>query len=67
MAVDIRVLCAPSKSSLAQNGKACQMKSWDPSQELFNRLLEWLDADRDAAGEKYETIRRHLIKNKGSV
>lgn len=38
------------------------MKNWDPSQELFNKLLEWLDSDRDAAAEKYEAIRRRLIK-----
>jgi DNA-directed RNA polymerase specialized sigma24 family protein len=28
----------------------------------FNLLLAWLDPDRDAAGEKYEAIRRSLVK-----
>ncbi len=30
--------------------------------ETFSRLLGWLDADREAAGEKYERIRSKLIK-----
>ena len=30
--------------------------------ESFSRLLAWLDADREAAGEKYEQIRLSLIK-----
>ncbi len=35
------------------------MADW--SQEDFNRLLAWLDPDRDRAGERYERIRRKLI------
>jgi DNA-directed RNA polymerase specialized sigma24 family protein len=31
-------------------------------QAEFDRLLEWLDPDRQRAGEKYESIRRKLIK-----
>jgi DNA-directed RNA polymerase specialized sigma24 family protein len=31
------------------------------TQESFERLLGWLDADRDRAGERYESIRRRLI------
>lgn len=30
--------------------------------EQFDSLLEWLDPDRERAGEKYETIREGLIK-----
>jgi DNA-directed RNA polymerase specialized sigma24 family protein len=30
--------------------------------EPFDELLAWLDHDRDRAGEKYESIRRSLIK-----
>jgi RNA polymerase sigma factor (sigma-70 family) len=37
-------------------------KKWVLSQEDFDRLLAWLDADRERAGEKYEEIRRKLIK-----
>jgi len=37
-------------------------KSEPPSQEEFNRMLEWLDPDRERAGEKYELIRAKLIK-----
>jgi DNA-directed RNA polymerase specialized sigma24 family protein len=32
------------------------------SQEGFDQLLSWLDPDRDQAGNKYEAIRRRLIK-----
>lgn len=37
-------------------------KSWDFSQEEFDALLDWLDADREKAGIKYEQIRQRLIK-----
>lgn len=32
------------------------------TQEPFNNLLEWLDADRAAAGQKYETLRSGLVR-----
>lgn len=35
---------------------------WTPTQEHFDMLLAWLDADRERAGEKYEDIRHSLIK-----
>jgi DNA-directed RNA polymerase specialized sigma24 family protein len=39
------------------------MKSkWDMTQEAFERLLTWLDPDREQAGRKYERIRLQLIK-----
>jgi DNA-directed RNA polymerase specialized sigma24 family protein len=31
------------------------------TQESFDRLLRWLDPDRERAGAKYETIRRRLV------
>ena len=34
----------------------------DLTQEAFERLLAWLDPDRDRAGLRYEEIRSHLIK-----
>ena len=37
-------------------------KTWVLTEELFEDLLAWLDPDRDVAGEKYENIRRGLIK-----
>ena len=37
-------------------------KSEPPSQEELNRMLDWLDPDRERAGEKYELIRARLIK-----
>ena len=37
-------------------------KEWVLTQEAFERLLDWLDSDRDRAGKKYETVRLRLIK-----
>jgi DNA-directed RNA polymerase specialized sigma24 family protein len=37
-------------------------KKWVLTQEAFDALLGWLDADRDCAGRKYEQIRLKLIK-----
>jgi len=32
------------------------------TKELFDALLEWLDPDRDTAGQRYETIRGGLVR-----
>lgn len=37
-------------------------KEWALTQKAFDQLLAWLGPDRELAGEKYEEIRRHLIK-----
>lgn len=37
-------------------------KDWILTQELFDELLSWLNADRERAGQDYEDIRRRLIK-----
>ena len=37
-------------------------KKWNITQEAFARFLTWLHPDPDQAGEKYEEIRRRLIK-----
>src|SRR5258707_5663204 len=37
-------------------------KEWMLSQDALDTLLAWLDADRDRAGQKYESIRLRLIK-----
>jgi DNA-directed RNA polymerase specialized sigma24 family protein len=37
-------------------------KEWVLSQDALDTLLAWLDADRDRAGQKYESIRLRLIK-----
>jgi DNA-directed RNA polymerase specialized sigma24 family protein len=37
-------------------------KERDPTQEEFANLLNWLAADRDTAGRKYESIRAGLVK-----
>lgn len=33
-----------------------------PSQEAFDKLLEWLDPDREQAGKSYQQIHARLIK-----
>lgn len=38
------------------------MKTGGPTQEDFEKLLRWLDADRDKGGEKYEKIRLRLVR-----
>jgi DNA-directed RNA polymerase specialized sigma24 family protein len=35
---------------------------WTLTREPFDALLAWLDPDREQAGQKYEDIRRRLIK-----
>lgn len=37
-------------------------KDWTPTKKHFDTLLDWLDSDRERAGEKYEDIRQSLIK-----
>jgi len=37
-------------------------KEWVVTQQAFDRLLDWLDADRENAGSKYEKIRVRLTK-----
>lgn len=38
------------------------MNKGGPTQENFEKLLRWLDPDRDKAGERYEKIRLRLIR-----
>ncbi len=44
------------------NSQQPPKKEWEPTEDDFSRFLAWLDPDRDKAGEKYEDIRRKLIK-----
>jgi DNA-directed RNA polymerase specialized sigma24 family protein len=37
-------------------------KEWALTQEAFDKMLAWLDPDRDRAGRRYEEIRHRLIK-----
>lgn len=39
-----------------------QQKQQAMDSQAFDRLLSWLDQDRDRAGERYEQIRSRLIK-----
>lgn len=38
------------------------MPQGGPSKEAFDKLLRWLNPDRDKAGEKYEQIRFRLVR-----
>jgi DNA-directed RNA polymerase specialized sigma24 family protein len=38
------------------------IKDWELTQEAFDQLLAWLNPDREAAGRRYEEIRRRLVK-----
>ena len=37
-------------------------KEWVLTRDTFDKLLAWLNPDREQAGEKYEIIRQRLIK-----
>lgn len=37
-------------------------KIWEINLQAFEKMLSWLDKDREIAGQKYETIRARLIK-----
>jgi DNA-directed RNA polymerase specialized sigma24 family protein len=41
---------------------ASENKDRSVSREAFDRMLAWLDSDRELAGQKYEEIRSSLIK-----
>lgn len=45
-----------------QDRKADKMTQGGPTKEGFDKLLRWLDPDRDKASEKYERIRFRLIR-----
>ena len=37
-------------------------KAWELDPQAFEKMLDWLDKDREIAGQKYEAIRLRLIK-----
>jgi RNA polymerase sigma factor (sigma-70 family) len=43
------------------NNSPSQKREWELNPEAFEKLLAWLNSDRDQAGKKYEDIRRRLI------
>jgi RNA polymerase sigma factor (sigma-70 family) len=43
------------------NSSASKMGKWELNQEAFEKLLAWLNPNREQAGMKYEEIRRKLI------
>jgi DNA-directed RNA polymerase specialized sigma24 family protein len=42
--------------------KSLLKKDWTPTPEAFDKMLGWLDTDREKAGAEYEKIRQKLIK-----
>ena len=42
--------------------KSLLKKDWTPTPEAFDKMLGWLHADREQAGEEYEKIRQKLLK-----
>jgi DNA-directed RNA polymerase specialized sigma24 family protein len=44
------------------SAEAWPKKEWDLTQEAFTKFLAWLNPNPDRAGEKYEDIRRRLIR-----
>ena len=44
------------------NNVPAHRNEWSLTQESFDQLLSWLDADRERAGIRYEEIRLRLIK-----
>lgn len=49
-------MCTDSQTRAADGGK------WVLDQTAFDRLLDWLDPERERAGQRYEDIRLKLIK-----
>jgi DNA-directed RNA polymerase specialized sigma24 family protein len=48
---------------LSDGGTArSRQKDWVITEDALNKLLAFLDSDRDRAGEKYEQVRRKLTK-----
>ena len=47
---------------MAADGSTSVRTERELTKEAFDRLLVWLDQDRDKAAEKYEEIRKRLIK-----
>src|ERR687883_865457 len=44
------------------NSVPTRKKEWTLTQESFDRLLAWLDPDREQAGKKYEEVRSRLVR-----
>jgi DNA-directed RNA polymerase specialized sigma24 family protein len=47
---------------ISPSKKGSEKRGWVLTEGDFNRLLAWLDQDRERAGEKYEKIRLKLVK-----
>jgi RNA polymerase sigma factor (sigma-70 family) len=52
----------PRSEASNLNTVPASRKEWSLTQESFDKLLAWLDSDRELAGKRYEEIRLRLIK-----
>jgi RNA polymerase sigma factor (sigma-70 family) len=55
-ASDLGPLCQKAGEKVLRN----YFKRWASTKEAFDRLLNWLDADKEAAGKKYDQIHMAL-------
>src|ERR1700759_5413247 len=53
---------APSTGPIRATTVPVRAKGWELTSEAFNKLLTFLDADRDLAGLKYVTLYGRLTK-----
>jgi DNA-directed RNA polymerase specialized sigma24 family protein len=58
----VRVELSPWLLSFSITTKGRMRKTWSLTQESFEKLLTWLDSNREEAAAKYESIRYRLIK-----
>lgn len=55
-------LYSPGRMALNEIQRKIKKKDWQLTQEGFDQLLSLLDQDRERAAEKYELLRRRLLK-----
>lgn len=58
---EMRLACERRNAYNGLSFGSFDMPNWSLTQEDLDRLLLWLDPDRERAGEYYEKIRRKLI------
>ena len=54
--------CDIKLHNLGESRPVAMKREWHLTQESFDQLLSWLDPNRETAGNRYEEIRRRLIK-----
>ena len=62
MAADPSTRSGAPEDASSGNGPSAVRQKWTLTQEAFDRLLDSLGPDRDAAGTRYLEIRRNLVR-----